>query len=105
MRLPFSLPTLFAATTIALPAAVGGALLAEWLATGKGLGSLMLRATTSSRFGIVWTGAVVIVAASIAGYSAVGFLEGRVANALGSGAPQPRSPAGTDTVVTPAVSV
>ena len=38
VRLPFALPALFAACKIALPAALSGALLAEWLATGQGLG-------------------------------------------------------------------
>ena len=36
VRLPFALPSLFAACKIALPAALSGALLAEWLATGQG---------------------------------------------------------------------
>ena len=75
VRLPFAMPALFAASKIALPAAISGALLAEWLATGNGLGSLMLRASASSKFAIVWSGAVVIVIVSIAAYSLVGTIE------------------------------
>ena len=50
-------------------------MLAEWLATGTGLGSLMLRASASSKFAIVWSGAVLIVIVSIAAYSLVGVVE------------------------------
>ena len=75
VRLPFALPALFAASKIALPAAISGALLAEWLATGTGLGSVMLRASASSKFAIVWSGAVLIVIVSIAAYSLVGVVE------------------------------
>ena len=75
VRLPFALPALFAASKIALPAAISGALLAEWLATGTGLGSVMLRASASSKFAIVWSGAVLIVIVSIAAYSLVSVVE------------------------------
>jgi ABC-type nitrate/sulfonate/bicarbonate transport system permease component len=84
VRLPFAVPSLFAAAKIALPAAIGGALLAEWLATGQGLGSLMLRASASSQFTVVWAGAAVIVAASIACYALVGAIESRVARGIGA---------------------
>jgi ABC-type nitrate/sulfonate/bicarbonate transport system permease component len=83
VRLPYAIPAVFAAARIALPGAIGGALLAEWLATGKGLGSLMLRSTASSRFSIVWAGAAVIVVTSIACYGLVGAAEQRVARRLG----------------------
>ncbi len=84
VRLPFALPAVFAAAKIALPAAIGGALLAEWLATGQGLGSLMLRASASSRFNVVWAGLVLIVAVSITAYAIVGMVESRVANRIGA---------------------
>lgn len=85
VRIPFAIPTFFSAARIALPAAIAGALLAEWLATGKGLGSLMLLASASSRFGIVWSGAVLVVVASMLSYSFVGFLESHVARRLEAG--------------------
>jgi sulfonate transport system permease protein len=83
VRLPFALPALFAACKIALPAALSGALLAEWLATGQGLGSLMLRATASSRFALVWSGSTIIVAASVFAYGLVGMVESLVGRRLG----------------------
>jgi ABC-type nitrate/sulfonate/bicarbonate transport system permease component len=84
VRLPFALPALFAACKIALPAALSGALLAEWLATGQGLGSLMLRATASSRFALVWSASAVIVAASVFAYGVVGLAESLVGRRLGT---------------------
>jgi sulfonate transport system permease protein len=84
VRFPFALPALFAACKIALPAALSGALLAEWLATGQGLGSLMLRATASSRFALVWSGSTIIVAVSVFAYGLVGMVESIVGRRLGS---------------------
>jgi sulfonate transport system permease protein len=84
VRLPFALPALFAASKIALPAAISGALLAEWLATGKGLGSVMLRASASSQFNVVWSGSVLIVVVSIAAYGLVGAVESVAARRIGT---------------------
>jgi sulfonate transport system permease protein len=75
VRLQYALPSLFASARIAAPGALGGAMLAEWLASGKGLGNLMLRATTSSRFDTLWSGVVLIVLVSVAIYSLVGLIE------------------------------
>jgi ABC-type nitrate/sulfonate/bicarbonate transport system permease component len=72
---------------VALPAAISGALLAEWLATGKGLGSLMLRATAGSRFALVWSGATIIVAVSVLAYGLVGAVESAVGRRLGTPVP------------------
>jgi sulfonate transport system permease protein len=87
VRLPFAMPALFAACKIALPAALSGALLAEWLATGQGLGSLMLRATASSRFALVWSGSTIIVASSVFAYGLVGIVESVVGRRLGTASP------------------
>jgi sulfonate transport system permease protein len=84
VRLLFALPALFAAAKVALPAAISGALLAEWLATGKGLGSEMLRATAASKFDVVWSGSALIVAVSIAAYGLVGTVESFAARRIGS---------------------
>ena len=49
VQFPASLPALFASARIAAPLALVGALLAEWLATGKGLGYLMLQSRLDVR--------------------------------------------------------
>jgi ABC-type nitrate/sulfonate/bicarbonate transport system permease component len=44
--LRYSLPAFFASARIAVPSALGGAMLAEWLATARGLGNLLIAAST-----------------------------------------------------------
>jgi len=75
VALPAALPSLFASARIAMPGALLGAVLAEWLATGKGLGALMLNCTTTSRFDTLWASVVVITAVSIGVYAVIGMTE------------------------------
>jgi ABC-type nitrate/sulfonate/bicarbonate transport system permease component len=82
VRLPYALPSFFASAKIAGPAAIGGATLAEWLATGKGLGSVLVVSYSASDFNTLWSGATLIVAASIAVYGLVGLIEGVVLDRL-----------------------
>ena len=49
VRLPYALPALFASARIAVPAAIGGATLAEWLSTGTGMGNLLVLSFSASR--------------------------------------------------------
>lgn len=85
VRLLYALPAFFASARIAAPAAIGGATLAEWLATGKGLGSLLVVSFSGSDFNTLWAGAVLIVAVSVALYGAVSVLEGVVLSGLRTG--------------------
>ena len=78
VRLLYALPALFAAARIAVPAAIGGATLAEWLSTGAGMGNLLVLAYAASRFGTLWAASVVIVSLSVAFYAAIGIVEGAV---------------------------
>lgn len=75
VRLQYSLPALFASARIAVPAAVGGATLAEWLATGNGLGSLLVISYSNSRFGTLWAGAVLVVVVSVGLYAVISAVE------------------------------
>jgi ABC-type nitrate/sulfonate/bicarbonate transport system permease component len=75
VALPAALPSLFASARIAGPAALLGAVLAEWLATGKGLGALMLNSTTTSRYDTLWAAVVVLTVVSIAVYGVIAILE------------------------------
>jgi ABC-type nitrate/sulfonate/bicarbonate transport system permease component len=78
VRIPYALPSLFAAARIAVPAGIGGATLVEWLSTGSGLGNLLVLSYAASRFNELWAASVVIVAASVAFYAAVGILEAAI---------------------------
>jgi sulfonate transport system permease protein len=78
VRLPYALPAFFASARIAAPAAIGGATLAEWLATGRGLGNLLVISYSASDFNTLWSGAALIVAVSVVLYGLVGVTEGLV---------------------------
>jgi sulfonate transport system permease protein len=78
VRLPYALPAFFASARIAAPAAIGGATLAEWLATGKGLGNVLVISYSASDFNTLWSGAVLIVVVSVALYGLVGAIEALV---------------------------
>ena len=80
VHLPYALPALFASARIAVPGALGGATLAEWLATGKGMGSLLVISYSNSEVGTLWSGSVLIVGASILLYTVVSALEVPVLN-------------------------
>ncbi|WP_405150831.1 ABC transporter permease subunit [Sphaerisporangium sp. NBC_01403] len=75
VRLLYALPSLFASARIAIPGAIAGATLAEWLASGSGLGSLLVADYTASRFAALWSGSVIIVLVSVALYALVAALE------------------------------
>jgi ABC-type nitrate/sulfonate/bicarbonate transport system permease component len=83
VRIPSALPALFAAARIAAPAALLGAVLAEYLATGNGLGYLMLNASVTSQFALLWSAAVLITVASLSLYTLVGLIEASVLLRLG----------------------
>ena len=85
VRLPYALPAFFASARIAAPAAIGGATLAEWLATGTGLGNLLVISYSASDFNTLWSGAVLIVAVSVTLYGFVGIIEGWVSRRLRQG--------------------
>jgi len=78
VQFPFAMPSLFASARISAPGALLGALLAEWLATGQGLGNLMLLSTEDSRFGTVWASVALITLVSAAIYALVSLIEAPV---------------------------
>ncbi len=83
IRFPYALPALFASARIAVPAAIAGATLAEWLATGRGLGNLIVVSYTNSQFNTLWAATVVIVVVAVAVYALVGMLETLVRSRFG----------------------
>jgi ABC-type nitrate/sulfonate/bicarbonate transport system permease component len=75
VQLPSALPAVFASLRIAAPLALIGALLAEWLATGKGLGYLMLQSTTLSNYNMLWAATALVTAYSVLAYSIISAIE------------------------------
>jgi ABC-type nitrate/sulfonate/bicarbonate transport system permease component len=72
---PAALPSIFAALRINVPAAMIGALLAEWLATGKGSGQEMLAVQNTFDYGELWAAVVLVTLTSIVAYSIMSAVE------------------------------
>ena len=75
VQVPSALPALFASLRIAAPLALVGALLSEWLATGKGLGYSILQAGALSDYNGLWSRVAVITICSILLYRLIGGVE------------------------------
>ncbi|OWU68081.1 ABC transporter permease [Marinibacterium profundimaris] len=78
LRLPAMLPAFFAAARMSVPAAVLAVTVVEWLATGRGMGSLMAMSASLSDYDMLWSTVVVVSVLSAACYLAVGGVERRV---------------------------
>jgi ABC-type nitrate/sulfonate/bicarbonate transport system permease component len=84
--IPSALPSFFTSARISAPGAVIGALLAEWLATGKGLGYRMLQDVSTFESDDLWASVVVITLASLLVYSLIGVIENIVLSRFGGAA-------------------
>jgi ABC-type nitrate/sulfonate/bicarbonate transport system permease component len=83
VRFWYSLPSLFTSARNAIPAALGGAILAEWLSTGRGAGNLLVVAYSESQFDTLWSGSVILIGVSAGCYAALGLVEDAVASRWG----------------------
>jgi ABC-type nitrate/sulfonate/bicarbonate transport system permease component len=77
VSIPAALPYLFAATRLTVPRALLGVMIAEWLATGTGLGNLLNQSRGYLDYGMIWTVASVSVLLSVAFYYLVLAVERR----------------------------
>lgn len=73
--LPSALPALFAAIRISVPGAITGALIAEWLATGEGVGYAVVSALGRARNTEVWALVVTITVVSLVLYTVAQVVE------------------------------
>jgi ABC-type nitrate/sulfonate/bicarbonate transport system permease component len=83
VAIPASLPYLFAATRLAVPRALLGVMIAEWLATGTGLGNLLNQSRGYLDYGMIWTVAVVSVLVAVGFYQVVVLVERWLLSRLG----------------------
>ncbi|MGB3178323.1 MAG: ABC transporter permease subunit, partial [Albidovulum sp.] len=83
VSIPAALPYLFAATRLTVPRALLGVMIAEWLATGTGLGNLLNRSRGYLDYGMIWTVAAMSVLLSVAIYYLVLMVERRTLVRLG----------------------
>jgi len=85
---PSALPALFAAVRISVPGAITGALIAEWLATGKGIGYGTVSAVGRAENTKVWALVVVITIVSLVLYTIAQVVESFVLARFGDGRPR-----------------
>ena len=75
VAIPTALPHFFASMRIAVPGAITGAMLYEWLFTYQGLGAAITTAKSQSEYGMIWAIVVFITVVSIVIYTVVTFIE------------------------------
>ena len=85
VAIPASLPWLFAAIRTTAPRALLGVMIAEWLATGKGLGNLLNQSRGYMDFGMIWAVAVTSVLVSVGFYLLALVIERRVLRRVSGG--------------------
>lgn len=83
VRLLYAIPSITAATKIAIPAAISGATLAEWLATGQGMGHLLTMAAVSADYFTLWSAGILLVLIVLVIYALIGWLDRFVTARLG----------------------
>ncbi len=83
VALPSSLPAFFAAVRISVPGAITGALLAEWLATGGGIGGVINGYYAQAKFSNMWAAVVIVTAVSLILYNLVLIVENTVLARMG----------------------
>jgi ABC-type nitrate/sulfonate/bicarbonate transport system permease component len=88
LQLPYAVPAFFTAGRIAAPGALLGAILAEWLATGKGLGYIMITSSSTSQYAQLWATIVIITVVSVLIYNLVSTLERAFQQRFGLGVAQ-----------------
>ena len=78
VRIPAMLPAFFAAARMSVPAAILAVTVIEWLATGRGIGSLMALSASLSAYDMLWASVVAVALLSVLCHAAVAMLERRV---------------------------
>jgi ABC-type nitrate/sulfonate/bicarbonate transport system permease component len=78
VMLPSALPALFASARVAVPGAVIGAMLAEWLATGKGMGYGMLQDANAFNYVDIWASVALLTGVSVLLYNIIAIAESAV---------------------------
>lgn len=75
VMLPGAVPSIFAAARVSIPGAMTGALLAEWLSTGQGIGGQLVKYTSSAKYLDLWTSVATITLVTIVIYNVVAVVE------------------------------
>ena len=90
MAIPGALPSFFAAARVSVPGAVTGALLAEWLSTGKGVGGVIQKYSAGAQFEKLWASVALITIVTLLLYNLVQAVETSVLSRMGMRDPDTR---------------
>jgi ABC-type nitrate/sulfonate/bicarbonate transport system permease component len=71
VMLPSAVPAFFASARVGVPGALIGAMLAEWLSTGQGLGYAMLKDSSTFDYDHLWASVAVLTAVSALCYNII----------------------------------
>jgi len=83
VSIPGALPSFFAAARVSVPGAVTGALLAEWLSTGKGVGGMIQKFSAGAQFDKLWASVALITIVTLLLYNLVQAVETSVLSRMG----------------------
>ncbi|MER5436328.1 ABC transporter permease subunit [Streptomyces sp. NPDC002588] len=75
VMLPSAVPAFFASARVGVPGALIGAMLAEWLSTGQGLGYAMLKDSSTFDYDHLWASVAVLTAVSALAYNIIAAIE------------------------------
>ena len=82
VRAMYGAPAIFTAAKISMPGAILGAVLAEWLVSGSGVGHAMSLDVVGSNFSNLWASIALVVAVSLVLYFAVNAAERAIRSRL-----------------------
>ena len=83
--LPSAVPALLASARIAVPTSLLGAIVVEWLATGEGMGSVIVIAASTARYDVLWVSVTVLTLVAVIAYWLVAALELRTLERMAPG--------------------
>jgi ABC-type nitrate/sulfonate/bicarbonate transport system permease component len=75
VMLPSAVPAFFTSARVGVPGALIGAMLAEWLSTGQGLGYAMLRDSSTFDYDHLWASVAVLTLISALAYNTIAAIE------------------------------
>jgi NitT/TauT family transport system permease protein len=78
VRLPTALPYIFSGLQIGAATCILGAMVAEWVTTGTGLGYLILQAGTEFELPLMWAGVIVAAVMALLVFALTGLVARRV---------------------------
>jgi len=83
VRLLYAVPSIIASAQIAIPAAIGGATLAEWLATGNGVGYMLTISSVQAKYLQLWTASILLTLLVLVIYGLLGVISGAISRRIG----------------------